>query len=740
MIDQWFKKDLQRVFDRHSVAVFIDESGGAEFLLRTVDGQYTVYEAHSEIEELHVKYLIESSRSGQEKFLIHTRTRKENLKFVREYCETCGCLEIRSLRNYIKRKVYDTLNLNINLPEEELAAAAKVSIGKDKTYWMDIIHKGPSEIFDLKTELLPFLHDPLGFSMEKYDDQIRDIFYRKVNALLDQEYISKPSATLAEEVVNAMLDGLARDSCDPVLEAVYRNWLDSKRFGFSLDGYVKNYQPPSNIDIWAVNINHPFKTLDERWLEEIGGRIDDKDALKGYLEKIGRRSRSKQAQAVGIVFWKDVITLLEFDPGKIAYLNSFAECVEFYTNRFYMLDTAIRRLYAAFLNQKHLLEPFQELYKQTTAVFLDKWFSYFHEYEENQTGTLQRIIDSCSGKTAVIVGDGVAYEIAVLIAEKVDSRFKHAPDSVLADIPSDTANNMSRIYMDDGAVETVHSNREKYLVARNPDRTIDFTRLDDVSGDARPGQFLICTYKDIDDMGEKLQQQALKYFPETIDFFADKINTLLESGYERVYLIADHGFVLTGLLRESDKISVSIDGSVKTAERYVRSKKKAPVDSSFVVKESAGEYFYFSKSMSPFKSVGVYGYSHGGVTPQEIVTPFFCWKTPDEAIPALPVKIGNKDDLTGFAGDSFVLKIQSGKAAGDLFALERKVLLVFFAGGKQVNKSDVITIGPDETITKEYDFDGHEEIEVQLLDALSKQQLDRAMIKQDKARDLGGLM
>ena len=127
MIDKWLKNDLQNIYDKHSVAVFIDESGDSEFLLKTIESEYTIHQVNSEVEELHVKYLIEKAQTSHEKFLIYTRTKKDNLKFIREYCETCGCLEIRSLQNYIKNNVHQTLNLNINFTKEDLIAAAKVS-------------------------------------------------------------------------------------------------------------------------------------------------------------------------------------------------------------------------------------------------------------------------------------------------------------------------------------------------------------------------------------------------------------------------------------------------------------------------------------------------------------------------------------------------------------------------------------------------------------------------------------
>ena len=109
-----------------------DESGDAEFLLKTIPNEFTIHQANSEVEELHVKYLIEKAQPSDEKFLVYTRTKKDDLKFVREYCETNGCLEIRYLQNYIKEKVHQTLNLNINLPKEELVAAAGVVLADEE--------------------------------------------------------------------------------------------------------------------------------------------------------------------------------------------------------------------------------------------------------------------------------------------------------------------------------------------------------------------------------------------------------------------------------------------------------------------------------------------------------------------------------------------------------------------------------------------------------------------------------
>lgn len=71
MIDQWFKQDLQEIFATYGIAVFIDESGEAEFLLSTLGNDYVIHQAHSEIEELHVKYLIEKAILSENHSLKH---------------------------------------------------------------------------------------------------------------------------------------------------------------------------------------------------------------------------------------------------------------------------------------------------------------------------------------------------------------------------------------------------------------------------------------------------------------------------------------------------------------------------------------------------------------------------------------------------------------------------------------------------------------------------------------------
>ncbi|CSD09374.1 PglZ domain protein [Vibrio cholerae] len=121
------------------------------------------------------------------------------------------------------------------------------------------------------------------------------------------------------------------------------------------------------------------------------------------------------------------------------------------------------------------------------------------------------------------------------------------------------------------------------------------------------------------------------------------------------------------------------------------------------------------------------------------MTPYFCWEQESDVMGELPVTIANKHDLVSVTGELYQLKLRAESGEGNMFTLDRKVMLLFFANKAQVNKSDVITVQSNGQVTKEYTFDGHNEIEVQLVDAMTKQQLDRVLIKKNNDRDLGGL-
>lgn len=744
MIDNWFKKDIETIYGNHSIVVFVDESNEASFLIDGIKTDIEIYKVSDEIEELRAKYEIEKSSNEGEKILIYTNTPKDDLKFVREYCETNGCIEIKHLDNYIKKKVNQYLNLNINLPKEELISAAKVSIGKDQTYWMDLSHKGSSEIFDLEKELLPFLHDPKGF-VKKFDTSTQEIFYKKVAELVGQTYVEKPVTTIASEVVNHMLDGLWNNNIQPVLLNVYKSWLDSLSYQDSFSKYLDKFKIGQKANPFEIHLSHPFAKIDELWLKDIGAQLNDNAFISTTLPKINQRSADKIANRMGITFWKDVKTILEFDEKNINQISAFSEAVDFYTKHFYKLDSAIRKLYSTFLTQKEIIEPWQAYYKNLATIFLDKWFKFIDDYRSNQTGRIQSIIDENQDKTAIIVGDGVSWEFAQDIIKEIgQSDYELTIDRILAGLPSETEHNMSQLYVDSGEVLPTKKAREEYLSKKNTEKEIEFIDLENVNETTDMSHYLICSYKDPDKLGETYQQKALKYFDQVASTYATKIKQLMQNGYKHVYLVTDHGYTLTGILENSDKIEVSFNGNIDKNERFIRSKAQQSIEKNLLIEKqliyNEFEYCYFAKRLGPFKTPGVYGFSHGGLTPQETIIPFFKWTNIESGTDLLKVTISNKTELSDITGNLYAIKLKGASSSDGLFSSARKVVLMFFSKGKEINKSNIITLNKGEEIKIDYEFDTYSEIEVRVLDAESKEQLDKATVSQSSARDLGGLL
>ena len=745
MIDTWFKKEIEKIFNTHPIAVFIDESKEATFLQEGVKNEYVTFCTNNEIDELKVKYEIEKSLDKNKKYLIYTNTPKEQLKFIREYVETNGAVEIKHFDRYIKEKLINHLNINLHLEKEELIAAAKVSIGKDQTYWMNLSHNGAKEIFNLEKEIVPFLDSPKNY-LNKYDKNVQELFFKKVNELIGQPYIEKPAAVLAQEVVFYLLDGLANNNPNKMLLEAYNNWLDSKTYQESFDQYLKKYKLEPKTEIFNCHPAHPFKELDELWLLELGKNINNKEYCINFLPKINQRIANKAAIHLGITFWKNIKKLLEFDEKNINQIASHQECVLFYTNHFYKLDKAIRELYAEFLDRKNLMEPIQAYYKNYVVIFLDKWFKYIEEYKSNQTGKLQEIIDSNHTKTAIIVGDGVSYEFAHDIIEKVSKEYTLSKEHqyIFAGLPSETEHNMSQLYMDSGKVVVDKKERESYLLNQNKDKSIGFIDLEKVNETSDKEHYLICSYKDPDKLGENHQHKALKFFEIVSEIYATKIEQLLKNGYQSVYLVTDHGFVLTGILENSDKIEVDFNGNVNKSERFIRTEEKQNIDTNLLIEKEIQyanfKYCYFAKRLGPFKTPGVYGYSHGGISPQETIIPFLKWSNENNTNEQLQVVVSNKNELNDVTGDLFSIALKTISTEASLFSTERKVLLLFFAKNSKVNESDIITISKESELKKEFRFGTNSVLEVKIVDAITKEQLDKVVVKQNKARDLGGLL
>ncbi|MCC5878235.1 MAG: hypothetical protein JJU11_18615, partial [Candidatus Sumerlaeia bacterium] len=533
--------------------------------------------------------------------------------------------------------------------------------------------------------------------------------------------------------------GLANRDIEPELLTLYHKWLDSNTHVSKLEAYADTYRVPSGTDIWKIHPDHSFTNIDKAQLREIAINFRDKPFVEHKLKTLNARINSRKAARYVPAWWHDVITLFRFDNRPLATCDSLEKVAAFYKESFHKADRAMRNIYAEFLQHQEIVAPIQEHYENLNDELLQHWFEYFNEYKPNQQGYLPKLISESEPGTAIIVGDGIRYEIAAFVASKLKGKCEISKNTLFADMPSETEHNMSALYAGNNEVIPIHKDREKKLLEATA-KDITFKHLSSLHGGIN-ADYLVLTYKDIDTIGETLQMSAIKLFQEFEEELIKQIQLLLNMGYKQIYLVTDHGFVLTGLLDEAAKIDPSAEGKKEVHERFIRTVSPQPNKDWLKFERPYKEYrfVYAAKNHRPFKSKGVYGFAHGGFTPQEIIIPCFVFSNTAPVTEGLEVNIENKAELGDVTGEWYKIKLAACGKSKDLFSSARRVQILLYANNLSQGKSHIITMEQGMTEAFEFSFSGHNEVTAVVVDAESQKQLDSVNIKKSNARDFGGL-
>jgi hypothetical protein len=262
----------------------------------------------------------------------------------------------------------------------------------------------------------------------------------------------------------------------------------------------------------------------------------------------------------------------------------------------------------------------------------------------------------------------------------------------------------------------------------------------DMLNEGTTAQRLVLNYGDIDQVGEKKQLGGLKDINNYEQELREKILLLFRLGYGKVVLTTDHGFVITGILDESDK-ELRPDGTLlKLDERYALTEEPLQKKNNLI--EMAGRYFgsnyqYYAKTDKPFVTKGAYGYAHGGFTPQECIIPAYELTTETNDM-ALGIAISNKKELQAVTGNYFTVKLQAENSKSDIFRSERKIKLLLYAGNTLIIGNMIYSMKPGETVNVEFEM-AHGIDKVVLVDKETSAQIDSCAIKKSQSRDIDDL-
>ena len=732
MIGIWFKEDIERILGEHRYVVVTDANGEGGFLLNYLPKDIKQIPISNEFSEIEAKYLAESEYADSP-LLFYAKKKATQLTFLQEYVQTGGLLVLDDMEVYIKQKLFDATGRNTHLTKDQLLLAAKLSEGKNKNWWQSVAD-GITEPMRLEDWLLDFLHAPTA-TKGKMDETVWNVFRSEVYRLIDKPQTEQPAEAMAHEVVNTILQLLVDNTIDGLLLEVYYQWADSTEKIDTLRKYADNYVLSADINPLKAHPNHPFAALDRQLMLMLSNALKLHQNTNDMTNYIKQRTQDRKARAFKPQWLKSVLFLCTFKIEGIDQVTTYQDMETYYRLHFASLDTAMRRIYTAWLNEPATLRPLQEHYTILNNELLTYWFGINDKYIATQKDI---VVNALSGekRTAVIVCDGLRLEIAEAVVNDItDKNVKIDRKTALTVLPSVTENGMSALF---GCSEPIMNAQSRYNILKSVYDDVVIMPLN-MLNDGVTANRLVLNYGDIDEVGEKKQLGALKDISNYEPELREKIAHLFRLGYNKIVLTTDHGFVLTGLLDEADKEPRPEGNILKIEERFVLTKE--PLSATNLI-ERTGSYFnsdyqYYAKTDKPFKTTGKYGYSHGGFTPQECIIPAYELNIESNDM-ALRVMISNKKELKAVTGNYFTVKLLAEGCESDLFRNERKVKLLLYAGNKMVSGNQIYSMKPGKTVHVEFELtNGIDKVIV--VDKDTSEQIDSCAISKSLSRDIDDL-
>jgi hypothetical protein len=596
---------------------------------------------------------------------------------------------------------------------------------KDLKWWKNIVAE-TIEPLDVYEYLPSFIEDQVVFQRDN-NEVVYQLFRNIIFNIIGKTATPVDAPTLIRELTNSIFTGLTYNNISKPLLELYYWWSNSSAHQQFLQQQIDSWQLPSDASPLKAHADHPFAEVDRKILLFIADRIRQNRSFIDIKEAIERRIKSNKATEFKQPWLSDIYALLHFDSTDMYRYDSITKLTEYYRSKFSVLDTAMRHIYASWLSEPSLLRPIQELYERHLTALLGSWFAIAPQsYQPTQLGLVAKALSS-KAKTAVLVCDGLRLEIANAIAQNVGKGGIEVNRTVeYAKLPSVTENGMSALF----GLDEVNSSTAPRFVALQavvPDaQIIQFENLSDDTS----AQHLVILFGDIDTVGEHLQLGGLAVINNYETDLANAVRRLLHIGYKEVYITADHGFVITGILDEASKVKAPQNVDVK--ERFFVTD-DAFADGNFIRREDnfpGGQYQYYSKTDRPFRSRGVYGYAHGGFTPQECLIPMYRFKS--YGVSVTTIEVTNKDDLRNVTGQYFTVHIK-----GDDSASNMRVKIAIYNGATQVT-STLVKLNQNAEASAEFEMQDSN-LKALILDASTSSQYDSAVVEKNAARDIDDL-
>ena len=733
MIDKWFLDDVRERIENTKRLVVTDTRGEGRFLLDMLPKRFEVIAASNAKQELNARLKAENDFKDKN-VIFYTTISINKLTQLMEYAKTCGCIILDDMETYIKNMLFRELGINSRVDGRSLILAAKMSKNKDENWWRAIA-QGIINPLNPQVHILDFLSAPDTYKA-KTDADVYALMQEEACRIAGIPKIVQIPLILATAFIKSLFDALLNNSVSQEQLDIYYAMADSNERAEQMEAYITAYTIPQNADPLKAHPDHPFKEMDARMFRLLSDTLKANSDITSFEDYIVERISSKKALRYKASWLREVLVLLRFKLGTPHAISSIDDFAVYYRDNYSQIDTAMRRLYVEWLKDEDVLRPVQEYYERFNHQMLASWFELVPQYAQSQQGLLETSFMQAQGRTAIIVCDALRLEMAEAIASR---QFPQGTTSkkkmAWSKLPSVTPNGMSALYGLSSPAQDSIANRYALLRKLFPD--VDIIQLQALNSNVT-AQHLVLLYGSIDNNGEKQGLNALIDISNYEKLLFDKICELLRMGYQSVFLTTDHGFVITGILDEADKISVPEGGSAD--ERFVTSKDRLSAPSLIERTDDwpGSEYQYYARTDKPFRTRGKYGFAHGGMTPQECLIPIYRFDNA-VSVQSLAVEIANKQELNAVTGQFYKIILKGVGDANSLFENERRVKLLFYnANGQELSASTIIKIEAGKSIETE-DTISTDFLKLVVVDAVTTEQLDTCNIRKSASRDLDDL-
>lgn len=527
------------------------------------------------------------------------------------------------------------------------------------------------------------------------------------------------------------------------------------------------------LEVEALVLGTAFEYFDKLTIKYIAENLNSEVAnYDKYLKYINIRLDNTLYRSKYFDYYKMLITvinLLKIKDELVIRDKSIDGIFEEYTNIYYKIDRLYRDFIVSYdsIKGKSSNELFDKLERKISQFYekdyLEELLSVWADNFTTESGLpLQKdfyneYIKNSDTRVAVIISDGLRYEVGEEIAEKLKKEASAKEinlKAMLTGLPSITQVGMAnllpdnervidplrKIYTISGISSINTENREKILkLSYEESSAIIFKDFKNMSRNEQDefikGKKVIYIYHDnIDGIGDKSKTEDETF--EACDMAIKDIvgiSKLLSSlGIVNIYITSDHGFLYERkVVEEYNKIELDKSGvePVVIGKRYALYEKKIEQKGCITIK--IDDYFgVFPKKNQRIKASGSgLQFVHGGLSPQEMIVPVIQYRSGVHSKKAEKVRVRIKES-TG--------KITSNLNKFTLYQLdpvniknkvvERDIIAGLYDGDIRVSNEVKIRLNATEE-NFQHDFrltlsGDHEKVTLKIMDLETEEILD----------------